>query len=607
MIIRGGYNVYPREIEEVLYEHPAVREAAVVALPDDELGEEVGAAVALKAGSAGDGAGAARVRQGAGRRLQVPSRGLVRRRAAQGADRQDPQARDHAPRGAREAVNVAAVLHRMAQRHPEAVAVRAGNRQVSYRELDAAAASVAALLREDGLLRGERVLLLLPNVPEFAAAYYGVLRAGGVAVPLDPYLTRTEIAAILKDSEGGRLLVWRDLQRSAPASAGLRAFVLAPGSCFDVASCEDREHAPVSVAPRDPAVILYTSGTTGQPKGAELSHANLGGNAAATADRLGFRAGDVVLAALPLCHAFGQTCGLNATLTRGACLLMAPSLEPADLLDLLAAWEVTLLLGTPTTYAGLLAADREQLLARVTPRAALSGGAPLDGGLHETWERTTGTPLAEGYGLTEASPVVCVDALDETRRPGSIGWPLPGVQLRIVDEAGDEVPAGETGELVVQGPNVMTGYWRAPTDTTAVLSADGWLRTGDLARCGVDGRYEIVGRAKELIISEGYNVHPREIEQVLTSHPAVREAAAFGVPHPLLGEEILACAVLRSAGEVSTEELEQFMAGHLARYKLPRRLWFADALPRTASGKVVKHRIVVPGRASPPIEPQVWV
>jgi long-chain acyl-CoA synthetase len=506
-------------------------------------------------------------------------------------------------------VNVAAVLHDLAAQCPAHPVLRAGNREVSYRELDAASARVAALLHANDVLPGDRVLLLFPNVPEFAAAYYGVLRAGGVAVPVDPLLTRTEIAAILRDADGGRLLVWRDLQRSVPAREDLTVFVLAPGSCFDIVPSDDERQppSPVTVQAGDPAVILYTSGTTGQPKGTVLSHANLGGNAAATAERLRYRAGDVVLSALPLCHAFGQTCGLNATVAGGACLLMAQSLEPADLLGLLGACDVTILLGTPTTYAGLLAADREQLLARVTLRAALSGGAPLDGELHAAWESTTETPLAEGYGLTETSPVVCVDAIDDTRRRGSIGWPLVGMQVRVVDPRGHDVPAGETGELVVRGPNVMTGYWRRPAETAEVLSADGWLRTGDLACCAADGRYELVGRVKELIISEGYNVQPREVEQVLTAHPSVREAAALGVPHQLLGEEIVACVQLRPGAEASSEELMRFMARRLARYKLPRRLWFVDELPRTATGKVVKHRIAVPESTLPLPEPDMWV
>jgi long-chain acyl-CoA synthetase len=203
--------------------------------------------------------------------------------------------------------------------------------------------------------------------------------------------------------------------------------------------------------------------------------------------------------------------------------------------------------------------------------------------------------------------VICLDAVDDTRRPGSIGWPLDGVQVRVTDAVGKEVEPGETGELVVRGPNVMTGYWRRPAETADVLSDDGWLRTGDLACCAEDGRYEIVGRAKELIISEGYNIHPREVEQVLTAHPAVREAAALGVPHSLLGEEIVACAVLRAGAAVSSEELLRFAARRLARYKLPRRLWFVDELPRTATGKVVKHRIAVPESTSPLPEPHAWV
>jgi long-chain acyl-CoA synthetase len=504
-------------------------------------------------------------------------------------------------------VNVAAVLSEMAGRDPAQIAMRAGNRKVSYGELDAAAARVDGLLRGDGLRAGERVLLLLPNVPEFAAAYYGVLRAGGVAVPLDPYLTRTEIAAILRDAEGARLLVWRELQRSVPASAALTVFVLAPGSCFDVASPDEARDPPVAVEGGDPAVILYTSGTTGQPKGAVLSHANLAGNAAATAERLHYEAGDVVLAALPLCHAFGQTCALNATISSGACLLLPATVEPALLLGLLSAWDVAILLGTPTTYAGLLAADADGRLAAAAPRAALSGGAPLDPVLHAAWESGAGTPLGEGYGLTEASPVICVDAVDATRRPGSIGWPLPGIELRLVDERGADVDAGETGELVVRGPNVMTGYWRRPAETAAVLSQDGWLRTGDLACRGEDGRYEIVGRAKELIISEGYNVHPREVEEALMTHPAVQEAAAFGAPHPLLGEEVVACVVLRPGAQAESEALQRYAARRLARYKVPRRLWFADVLPRTATGKVVKHHIAVPDSTSPDFDPHAWV
>jgi long-chain acyl-CoA synthetase len=501
-------------------------------------------------------------------------------------------------------VNVAELVREPAAHSGARTALRCGSRRVSFSELDAASGHVAHLLRRDGVRPGDRVALLLPNVPEFAAAYYGVLRAGAIAVPLDPLLTRTEVGSILQDAGAGRLLVWRALEKSAPASAGLAVFVLAPGSFFDVAN-DAIWDPPAAVAPADTAVILYTSGTTAQPRGVELSHANLAGNAAATAERLRYRVGDVVLAALPLSHVFGQTCGLNAVIASGACLVMAQRLEPALLLGLLGAGDVAVLLGTPTAYAGLLAADREQLLMRVAPRVALSGGAPLDGAVQAAWERTTGAPLAEGYGLTETSPVVCLDAPDATRRPGSIGWPLVGVQLRIVDEAGVDVAPGETGELVVRGPNVMKGYWRRPGETAEVLSHDGWLRTGDLARCGEDGRYEIAGRAKDLIITEGYNVHPREVEEAIMAHPAIREAAVLGVPHPLLGEEIVACAVLREDAECSSDVLMSHLIERLARYKLPRRVWFVAALPRTVTGKVVKHRIVVPFSAVRDADPPI--
>ncbi len=498
-------------------------------------------------------------------------------------------------------MNVARSVHELAARSPGQIVLRSGSRRVSAAELDAASACVAGLLDRDGLRTGDRVALLLPNVPEFAAAYYGVLRAGAVAVPLDPLLTRTEVGAILLDAGARWLLVWRPLERSAPASDGLSVFVVAPGSFFDVAS-EAVCDPPVATAPGDAAVILYTSGTTGGPRGVELSHENLAGNAAATAQRLRYASGSVVFAALPLSHVFGQTCGLNAAITSGACLVMAQTLEPTALLGLLGAGagdgdgdgDIDVMLATPTSYAGLLDADSEQSLGRVAPRSAISGGAPLDRALHAAWERATGTPLAEGYGLTETSPVVCLDAPDEGRRPGCIGWPLEGVTLRVVDAVGTDVASGETGELLVRGPNVMTRYWRRPADTAAVLSEDGWLRTGDIARRAEDGRYEIVGRANDLIITEGYNLHPQEVEEAICAHPAILESAVLGVPHPLLGEEIVACAVLRPDSELSSDGLIVHLAGRLARYKVPRRVWFVASLPRTASGKVLKHRIVVP-------------
>lgn len=490
-------------------------------------------------------------------------------------------------------MSVALLLHERAARDPARTTLRCRERRVACSELDAASGHVADLLLRDGLQPGERVALLLPNVPEFVAAYYGVLRAGAIAVPLDPLLTRTEVRAILQDAAAARLLVWRELERSAPASDGLSVFVLAPGSFFDVAT-DAVWDPPAPVASDDTAVILYTSGTTGRPRGVELSHANLTGNAVATAQRLRLRPGDVALAALPLSHVFGQTCGLNAAIASDACLVMAPSVEPAFLLGLLGAGDIDVMLGTPTTYAGLLEADDEQRLMGAGPRSAICGGAPLDGSLHGSWERATGIPLAEGYGLTETSPVVCLDAPDHSRRPGSIGWPLEGVELRVVGGDGADVAAGQTGELLVRGPNVMKGYWRRPAETADVLCGERWLRTGDLASRGEDGRYEIVGRAKDLIISEGYNVHPQEVEEAIATHPAIQEAAVLGVPHPVLGEEIVACAVVRADAELSSDALMAHLSKLLARYKLPRRLWFVAALPRTATGKVVKHRIVVP-------------
>jgi long-chain acyl-CoA synthetase len=463
-------------------------------------------------------------------------------------------------------VNLASVLIDSALRHPQREALRRRGRCVTYAELDRASAQVARRLRAEGVRPGDRVALMIPNVPEFAAAYYGILRVGAITVPLDVDLTRPELRAMLADCEASLLIAWRALR-----TLDEPAWLVAPGSFFDDAE----PAAAVEREAGDTAVIVYTSGVTGEPKGAELTHGNLVANARVTADLFGYGAGDAVLAALPLAHAFGQTCTLNAPLLAGARLVLADRFEPRH--------EVTVLVGVPSMYARLLVDG-----GRGTPalRLCVSGGAPLAPELLDACEQTLGTRLLEGYGLTETSPVAAFNRLSDPRRPGSIGTPVDGVEMRLLDSA-DGV-----GEMAVRGHNVMKGYWNRPEATRAVLSEDGWLRTGDLARVDDDGAFRIVGRSKDLIIRDGRNVHPREVEDVLHGHPDVVEAAVLGVPDPLLGEEVVACVVVAPGATVTEDELRDYTRERTARY--PRHVWLASALPHSSTGKVLKRAIVIP-------------
>jgi long-chain acyl-CoA synthetase len=475
----------------------------------------------------------------------------------------------------RASVNLASVLIDTAHRQPQREALRRGERRISYAELDAASSEVARRLAADGVAPGDRVALMVPNVPEFVAAYYGILRAGAIVVPLDVDLTRHELRSTLADAGATALIAWRGLLRGLDD----RAWLVTPGSFFDDGAPATEPVATVERDPGDTAVIIYTSGTTGQPKGVELTHANLISNAVATARLFDFVGDDAVLATLPLAHAFGQTCTLNATLLAGARLVMAPRLAPLD--------GLTVLVGVPSMYARLLA-DGE---AGSTPtlRMCIAGGAPLAPELLEACEQALGTRVLEGYGLTETSPVASFNRAWEPRRPGSIGTPIDGVEMRLRNVSPDGV-----GEIVVRGPNVMKGYWNRPEDTRAVLSHNGWLSTGDLARRDADGAFRIVGRTTELIIRDGRNVRPREIEDVLHGHPAVVEAAVLGVPDALLGEEVVACAVVAPGAAVTEEELRDYVRERVAESKYPRRIWFAPALPHSGTGKVLKRAIVIP-------------
>jgi long-chain acyl-CoA synthetase len=484
-----------------------------------------------------------------------------------------------------------------AAQHGEATAVCLDPIELTYSQLDELSARAVRLLRDRGVEPGDRVALMLPNVPAFTVLYYAILRAGAIVVPMNVMLKRREVSYYLGDS-GARLIFAvddvRDEAEAGAAEAGAEAIVLGRGALPELLEDCEPETALAETAPEDTAVILYTSGTTGPPKGAELTHANLDGNAeVVTRTLIQVGPGDVVLGALPLFHSFGQTAAMNASLRGGACLALLPRFDPAAALELMQSLRATVFLGVPTMYAAILNCPQSQDSDLSSLRTCVSGGQSMPVELLRGFEERFGCKILEGYGLSETSPVACQNRPDRERKPGSIGIPIEGTEMKIVDEAGKQVETGEVGEILIKGPNVMKGYWRRP-DATADAIKDGWLRSGDIGRTDEEGYFYVVDRIKDLIIRGGYNVFPREVEEVLYEHPDVLEAAVVGIPDPTHGEEIGAAVVLRSGAEVSADQLQQHVKSQLAAYKYPRRIWFLDELPKGPSGKILKREITPP-------------
>ncbi|MFC9896419.1 long-chain fatty acid--CoA ligase [Nocardia sp. NPDC127579] len=485
------------------------------------------------------------------------------------------------------------LLH-SARRFPDRVAVRSGDTFLTYAELEACTARVVSMLRAEGVFPGSRVAMMVPNVAEFVVLYYGILRAGCVVVPMNPQLKAREVAYYLADSGAQLLFDWKGGPGEATqGAAGTGATVRTVDSVSFTALLA--QHAPHRGRPSGEAdqlaVILYTSGTTGQPKGAALTQAGLAHNAEVYASTVqDLRYDDVVLGCLPLFHTFGQTCALNAAIYCGAALTLIPRFEPATVFGAIARDRVTVFAGVPTMYSALLH-DAGAASADVTSlRRCVSGGASLPLELLTAFEQTFRCVILEGYGLSETSPVVTFNHAGQPRRPGSIGVPIRDVEVDLVDVI-DGI-----GEIAVRGPNLMRGYWNRPEATRAAI-LDGWFRTGDLARCDADGFYYIVDRKKDMIIRGGYNVYPREIEELLYEHPEVTQAAVFGIADDHLGEEIVAAIVLRPGADITGEELRNFVGDRIAAYKCPRQVWLLDELPTGPSGKILKRAITRPRSA----------
>ncbi|MFE2015507.1 long-chain fatty acid--CoA ligase [Streptomyces sp. NPDC059491] len=489
-------------------------------------------------------------------------------------------------------LSVAGVLGESARHFPDRIAVVEGATRLTYGELWTEALRCAAGLREAGVKPGDRVAVLLPNTVEFLRVYYGALAAGATVVPVHALLVADEVRYVLEHSgavgivSGGPLWTVAD---EAARAAGVRAFQGAPSAAEPLAAPEPSEPGGV-------AVVLYTSGTTGRPKGALLTHLNIVMNASVTSqDLLGLGEGDVVLGCLPLFHSYGQTCAMNGTLRQGATLVLMPRFSGPAALRILADEGVTVFMGVPTMYHALVEAAAGSELRPAALRAAVSGGAALPVAVLERFEDAFRTQVLEGYGLTETSPVATFNQPHLGRRPGTVGHPVWGVEVGVADAAVEGevrlLADGEVGEVVVRGHNVFAGYLDDPAATAAAV-VDGWFRTGDLGSRDEDGFLRIVDRKKDLVIRGGFNIYPREVEEVLVRHPSVAEVAVIGVPDERKGEEVCAVVVRREGSPLTEDALVEWSRERLGRHKYPRIVRFVDALPLGPTGKVLKRALV---------------
>jgi long-chain acyl-CoA synthetase len=507
-------------------------------------------------------------------------------------------------------VNLADLVRSAAERAGDKPALVFREATLTWSAVDAAVDRVAAGLLALGLAPGDRVALQLGNTPDFPAAWFGALRAGLVAVPLNPGYTRDEMRLALADSGARALVTTRGTVSTAMVLAAdldtLDHVVVAdvdtapPGAMtFDALVARGGQSGPVETGARgeDLAAILYTSGTSGRPRGAMLTHRALLANLeqGALIEPPVVSADDVVLLVLPLFHVYGLNAALGAVAKHAATGVLAERFDPVDTLELIRRHRVTNLVGAPPMYvAWSMLPDVGDAFSTV--RVALSGAAPLP---PEVWRRiadTTGHHVFEGYGLTETAPVLTTTRMSEVAKPGSIGRPIPGVELRLADEQGGAVEDGDPGEIVARGANLFSGYWPDGADGP---DADGWFGTGDVAYLDDDGDLHLVDRRRELILVSGFNVYPREVEEVLLTHPDIEEAAVLGIVHPYTGESVKALVVLRPGARLSADDVIAHAAHALARFKCPTAVEFVSELPYSATGKVSKGKLRAAGAAAP--------
>lgn len=493
------------------------------------------------------------------------------------------------------------IVRRGAAAHPDRTAIIFRDAPISYAALSQQIDRMAAALAARGIGPGDRVALLLPNCPHFTIAYFGVTALGAVCNPANPQLKPAELAYMWNDSQVKLAITIpalvpavqaaaRDIpsltcivsiDESEPTPDGAVGWdaLLAEGAGRPVPECP--------VRPNDPAVCIYTSGTTGRPKGAMLSHRNLLANCESISAVLEVHDDDNFLTVLPLFHAFAATVCQNAALFCGTATTILEAFHPARVLEAVHRHRVTIFPGVPAMFAAMLRLPDERDYDLSSVRLAVSGGAPMPVAIMEAFEKRFGLPIIEGDGPTECSPVTAVNPPYGIRKPGTIGLPVPGVEMRIFDDNDNELPPNQIGEIVVRGENVMLGYHNLPEETAEAMRS-GWYHTGDMGLVDEDGYFSIVDRKKDMLIVGGLNVYPREVEEVLYTHPAVAEAAVVGQHHPLRGEDPVAVIVLKPGATASSMDIIRYCRERLANYKVPRKVVFRDAMPIGGTGKVLK-------------------
>jgi long-chain acyl-CoA synthetase len=516
-------------------------------------------------------------------------------------------------------LNLSAILEQHTRRRPGVEAIVCGDKRVTYAELNAWANQVAGALAASGISRGDHVALLCPNLPYFPAIYFGILKTGATVVPLNILLKPREIAYHLRDSDAKVFFCFQGTPELPMAEAARAAVAVVP-SCRKLVvlpspllpADTDSDAIPFShfiggqpstfetfdTGPDDTAVILYTSGTTGQPKGAELTHLNMTVNGMVSAELCASSSDEngrhVTAVTLPLFHATAQTAQMLAFLHLGGTLVLLPRFDPQALLGAMTAERVTHWVGVPTMYWALLRHAREHNVdvskVASTLKLSVSGGAPMPVELMADFEKTFGVRIIEGYGLSETAPVASFNHLDRPSKPGTVGQPLFAVEIMVVDDKDEPVETGQPGEVVIRGHNVMKGYYKRP-EATAEALRNGWFHTGDIGILDDEGYLRIVDRKKDMILRGGFNVYPRELEEVMLTHPEVSLVAVVGVADDRLGEEVKAFVVKKPGSDLSENELREWCKEQFAAYKYPRLIEFRTELPTSATGKILKREL----------------
>jgi len=503
-------------------------------------------------------------------------------------------------------LNLAHTVEKVVEEYRDKTALILDDFRMSYREMLSAIHRTANILRAKGVEKGDRVAVMLPNIPQFPIVYYAILHVGATVVPINVLLKGHEIEYYLDDSGAKVLFTWKDFCGEAAAAFNrietchsLIVVSLADdldqppaGELYVPLLMKADDEAPLeSTMPDDTAVVLYTSGTTGHPKGAELTHFNVFFNAYYTKDNVvHIREDDVSVAVLPLFHSFGQTCVMNATLMSGATITMLPRFETEKLMRVIARDKVSILTAVPTMYFFLLNHPDWQDFDFSSIRMAVSGGAALPLDVLTRFEKRYDTKILEGYGLSETSPVASFNVIHKPTKVGSIGLPIWGIDMRVMRDDGTFADVDEVGEIVVRGHNVMKGYLNKPEATEEAI-VDGWFHTGDMGRMDEEGYFFIVDRKKDLIIRGGMNIYPREIEETLYAHPSVLEAAVVGVLDEARGEEVKAFVSLREGADVTVAELTKYCAERMAKYKVPKEFEILSELPKGPTGKILKRQL----------------